>query len=346
MSVNLAWTIKSLLRYVLNAGQGIDFESIRRILSIRESPFQVLVEKLIEDNMLCIKDGKLFITAKGRAYLSELKMVDKFICEKCEGTGFLTSLSEIAKHYCTRRKEPKMQIDQCPVIPLDIARKVAFMYEMGDLTNKSLLCIGDADLFSLVAAAVGRPKEIYVIDIDREVLDVIQKTSEEMGFPIKVEAYDIRRLLKDEFPRHLKSRFDVFETDPPYTEVGMKCFLALGMYSLKRIGVGYVTVPFLPTEEWSIELLFKTEKFIMENGFVITNCIRSFQMCECGDKVFSSLIRIERHYFRDVTLNYAEMDIRKFYTTRYSSDLNNDLGQYRAKNLNDRGKVVVHGQTN
>jgi predicted methyltransferase len=100
------------------------------------------------------------------------------------------------------------------------------------------------------------PKKIVVIDKDERVLDKIQKIADKRAYPIETISFDISRLDED-FYKKIENRFDVFETDPPYTEVGMKFFVGLGIISLKRNSNAYIIVPNMELEKWSDELLFK-----------------------------------------------------------------------------------------
>jgi hypothetical protein len=100
------------------------------------------------------------------------------------------------------------------------------------------------------------PKKIVVIDKDERVLDKIQKIADKRAYPIETISFDVSRLDED-FYKKIENRFDVFETDPPYTEVGMKFFVGLGIISLKRNSNAYIIVSNMELEKWSDELLFK-----------------------------------------------------------------------------------------
>ena len=96
-------------------------------------------------------------------------------------------------------------------------------------------------------------------------------------------------------PAELERAFDVFITDPPYSESGMLLFCAVGMTALRESpgGVGYVAVPWLNREEWSDELLFKVQRAFVQQGFVLTDVKRAFAAYEYEEEVFSTMLRAE-----------------------------------------------------
>ena len=191
------------------------------------------------------------------------------------------------------------------------------MYENGDLNNKRILCIGDNDFASLLMFELAKPKEVVVIDIDEKVLSIIKEIAKKKKWKIKTKKFDIRKISQVNYPRNLKERFDVFQTDPPYTEVGFKYYLSLGMMALKRRGTGYIVIPHMNLEDWSDELLYEIEKFLLEHGFFITDVLSAFQSFIDKYGIISSVIRADKaNFIKKPFLALEQLNTDKFYTIR------------------------------
>lgn len=191
------------------------------------------------------------------------------------------------------------------------------MYENGDLNNKRILCIGDNDFASLLMFEIAKPKEVVVIDIDNRVLATIKNITEKQRWLIRTKKFDIREFSQDNYPKDLENHFDVFQTDPPYTEVGFKYYLSLGIISLKRKRSCYIVAPHMNLENWSDELLYEIEKFLLDHEFFITDIFPSFQSFLDKYGVISSIIRAERsNFIQEPFPALKQLNIDKFYTIR------------------------------
>lgn len=300
--------IVNLLRY---ASTRMEKNRARRLLNLKNDQFEVLLQKCAVDGTIDVGKNYLQLTKQGQVLLRNTPVQ---ICPQCIGTGVLAMELDSIKSYCTERPEPDVTIDQCPIIPVDLARRAYLMNERGDVNDKRILCVGDMDLCSIAIAELGKPREICVLDKDERVLRVIERLASKMNFPIMTVNYDIVDIVKGRFPSQLEGEFDTFETDPPYTEVGMKLFARAGIRALKRDGVAYITVPYLPLEAWSSDMLYQVQSYLVKSGFVMTDCIRAFHECEHENRIIASMIRAQRIEFS--SLLDERLDLRKLYTYR------------------------------
>ena len=303
----------NLLRFL---HKGLSLNRTRRLLRMRRDTFSILLKQAVKLGFLIKKNNRYILSEKGEKFIKENKS-NFFRCNCNVGFKIPKGILLKAKEYCKLRVVPNVEIDQCPTTPEDLVQRIAFMYENGDLNNKRILCIGDNDFASLLMFEVAKPKEVVVIDIDERVLVIIQKIAKEQKWTIKTKKFDIRKLSQTNYPKYLKERFDVFQTDPPYTEVGFKYYLALGMVALKREGACYIIAPHMNLESWSDELLYETEKFLLEHGFFITDVLPSFQSFIDKYGIISSMIRAERtNLVKDPFSALKQLNLDKFYTIR------------------------------
>lgn len=306
--------LHDLVRYARAYG---DPTRVKRRLGVRRAVFELLVDQAVEKNFLAYDDEQLMVLPAGIRLLQSLSA--PHACPSCAGLGVLASeYLDPAERYASLRPAPNESIDQCPVTPQDLALRVALMCERGDVDGRRILCVGDNDLASLLMARVGHPTEVCVVDLDERVLDLIAQTAAREGLPIRTVRYDIRSITSGALPAGLEQQFDVFQTDPPYTEAGFKCYMALGLTALRRWGACYVVVPHMRLEDWTDELLFRIEGFLHSQGLVVTEVTPAFQTFVHEHEVVSSIVRAKRvgGIMGNPLAGLAELNLDKFYTIR------------------------------
>jgi predicted methyltransferase len=213
---------------------------------------------------------------KDKAHIIKQIDLKKISCSTCEGRGyvfdnFFENIYKQYKEICKNRPVNLPEFDQGSILEKDVIKRVEFIYERGDLLDSDILVIGDDDLISIALGLTKLPKKIYVLEIDKRLIDYIETHAHKLNLPIKTLQYDARNLL----PKELINRFDIFITDPPETLKALKTFLSRGIQSLKTQGAGYFG---LTTIESSLDKWFGLEKFIIETGFVITDIKRKFSV--------------------------------------------------------------------
>ncbi len=204
-------------------------------------------------------------------------------------------------------------IDQCPISDHDLANRVNLIFNyLSPLKDKELLFIGDDDLTSAVIGYLTNTK-LSVIDIDKNLLSLIsKKINNKSSQLINANILDIiDRKISDP----IKNNFDAFVTDPPYTEMGYKYFLSYGISHLKIHGLAFIAVPYMNDEDWSAELLYKVEDFLIKNGLVIIETIPAFAEYMHEDKVLSTMIVAKKvSIVRNINIKYKRT---RTYTTGF-----------------------------
>lgn len=203
----------------------------------------------------------------------------------------IKNLIKIAKEIVTIRPSPNITIDQSPIPAIDLAKRVNLIAQNEYPVNKkSLLFIGDDDFTSAVFMKSKLNEKISIIDIDKRILKNMRAL-----FPNKksfsIANADIIKIINENSNDPYKDKiFDIVITDPPYTEMGYRYFLAYAINHLKTYGTAYIAIPHMNLEEWSNELLYKVEEFLINNGCVIEELIPGFSTYLHEDMVISSII--------------------------------------------------------
>jgi predicted methyltransferase len=110
------------------------------------------------------------------------------MCPTCNATGVRPRgwLKDIMPEYeqlAKGRPEVTAEFDQ-GVVPLEKnLDRIAYIYERGDLENKSIFILGDDDILSIGLALTGKCKRITVVEIDKRVNKSFERSSERSAGP-------------------------------------------------------------------------------------------------------------------------------------------------------------------
>ena len=170
------------------------------------------------------------LNKKGQAFFQELSP-QPFNWRPYWVKKYPQALLRVFRKYLDQRPETKRNRDQFRAIKETVFERALLLKSRGDISDRRLLFIGDADLTSIAAAVLGEARRIFVVDIDEEVLKLIRKISEKEKLGIETLKYDARKSLHP----HLSNIFDIVFIDPPYTEGGVNLFLSRGISALELL---------------------------------------------------------------------------------------------------------------
>ena len=125
------------------------------------------------------------------------------------------------------RPQPKRRFDQFGVTEDTLAARVNLLGERGFLTDSKILFLGDYDLTSLAALPKAKNTEIWVLDVDPEVLGAVKEQA-------KGAVFTVQHDLANPLPKRLAASFDAVFTDPPYTPEGVALFLSRSLDALVK----------------------------------------------------------------------------------------------------------------
>ncbi|ADG12687.1 protein of unknown function DUF43 [Methanocaldococcus infernus ME] len=286
--------------------------STKRIAQLCKLPLPIVakVRTILERERILKRENGAVLTEKGLEFVENVlkfKFKGSLRCPLCEGRGivlneFFKEILEKVKPWFRKRPEVNTLLDQSYATPETSVYRAALMCERGDLEGKRIIFIGDDDLTSLPVALTQFPEEVYVVDIDERLLNLIKSFSEKEGVKIRIVKHDLRK----EMPEELKNNFDVFSTDPPYTIDGLKLFLSRGVECLGEEGVAYLSYSHKPIDEW-----LKVQEEITKMNFVISELIPNFNYYE-GSEIIGNTTFIARLIGKRLKVNIG--DTEKIYT--------------------------------
>lgn len=201
-------------------------------------PFADLVDilrRLKDAHLIETTGSEMRLTAQGEALASVLGVVatEDVTCHACNGSGVETELFTQAQRefapILQERPPAVSRYDQGALTADSVFRRLALMYQQGDVAGKKIFLLGDDDLLSVALALTGLPKEIYVAEIDPELCAFIEQVARTQDLSINILEQDAR----DKFPPEFHAAFDTFVTDPTETIQGLLLFVEKGLAMLK-----------------------------------------------------------------------------------------------------------------
>lgn len=209
-------------------------------------PVATAVRRELESAGLLIRDKGLALSEAGRRFVDQhldFAPSDSALCHHCAGIGIEPArrdLLAVMEQMLAAAPPVDVTLDQAPCTAETALRRAALMLETGAVEGRRIVILGDDDSISLAIcllhrAVAGRDllHPITVLELDPQRTAFIEAQAREHGFPIVIVGHDLR----DPLPPGLTGRFDVFETDPPYTLEGATLFLRRARQALvDRIG--------------------------------------------------------------------------------------------------------------
>lgn len=223
------------------------------------------------------------LSEAGRAFCGDaLGLSARFdaACATCSGHGVtiepdLASVVALMEAHLARGPAVDVTLDQAPCTAETAVRRALAMHEAGGLDGRAILILGDDDsmsvALSLLAQAISaKARRITVLELDPGRIAHIEDAKARHGLDIELIQHDLRHPLPDA----LRARFDVFETDPPYTVDGMALFVSRGIEGLKP---GEPGLPgFLSYGDLAPDDLLDLQAKLTEMGLVATRIRPSF----------------------------------------------------------------------
>ncbi len=282
----MEFRIKNQILQLLAHGEKSVYELIdKQDASLPE--FFNLIQEMQNEGLLSMEEGRASISERMDidSDIDKLKTIEEQGCSCCLTSGyqiggFLQEVQEKFEKIAGGRPEAIEEYDQGFISPQDIMKRIAFVYERGDLLGSQIFVAGDDDLFSIAVALTGLPQKVWVGEIDERLVSFINETAAEYELPVEANTFDIQYPL----PSEVKGNFDIFVTDPVETLPGLILFLSRGISALRGKGCsGYFG---LTTLEASRKKWFEIEKRLHDMGLVITDLRRKFSVYPQTDNNF------------------------------------------------------------
>jgi predicted methyltransferase len=164
---------------------------------------------------------------------------------------------------------------------------------IGEVFNdKEIVFIGDGDSIGLCLSYLFNeeiiekgPKHVHILDFDERIVLSVQNFAEKFKITEKIssELYNVAHPL----PTTCWQKFDGFYTNPPFgASNGGKSitgFVKRGIECLRKDGLASIVIADYPKLQWTQELLYKTEKYLIDKSFVISEIIPEFHHYHLDD---------------------------------------------------------------
>jgi N4-bis(aminopropyl)spermidine synthase len=232
----------------------------------------------------------------------------------------LQKLKEFLEKYKNLRPEPKREYDQFFATEETLISRVAILENFMD-RNKEILFLGDDDLTSLALAIFHSDVKLFVVDIDKDILNFINFITEKEKFNIETYYHDLRNPLpKDKF-----KKFNLIFTDPPYTPSALELWLtrcleaSLGSGTNKKrkkpevLSSKYYFVCYGYTNR-ETERGLKIQEIITKMGLVIQEKIRDFNNYYGAESLGSKSDLYLLQPTPKINLRKIDIERTKFYT--------------------------------
>lgn len=164
------------------------------------------------------------------------------------------------------RPKPKRKLNQFGATEKTLLARANLLASQGFLTNSKILFLGDYDLTSLACAPLAKNTEIWVLDVDGDVLEVIEEAKE--GIEV------VQHNLANPLPKRVAG-FDIIFTDPPYTPGGVSLFLSRSLEALSKGERARILLCY-GTSEKAPERVLAVQKKLLAHGMVIEELLPGF----------------------------------------------------------------------
>jgi predicted methyltransferase len=232
----------------------------------------------------------------------------------------LEKLKNFLEKYKNFRPKPKREYDQFFATEETLIRRVLILKNFID-QNKEILFLGDDDLTSLALALFHLDVKLFVVDIDKDILNFINFVSEKEKFNVETYYHDLRNpLSKDKF-----KKFNLIFTDPPYTPSALELWLtrcieaSLGSGSNKKrkkpevLSSKYYFVCYGYTNR-ETERGLRVQEIITKMGLVIQEKIRDFNNYYGAESLGSKSDLYLLQPTPKINLRKIDIERTKFYT--------------------------------
>jgi predicted methyltransferase len=324
--------VEAMLRAIKRLGPG----PINRIAREVRLPIPVAtaVRRELEALGLLERRSGVSLTEAGARLVEELfghlaTAVD-VSCDACGGLGISPLPPELVAAFAARlERAPSVDValDQAPCTAETALRRAALMYRGGALEAREILVLGDDDsvavaigLFAKSLFAQPMRLRVTVLEIDERRVSFLEQCAREDGLPIEVIRHDLREPLPD----RLRGRFDVMQTDPPYTPQGARLFLRRAREGLKNETgtLGYLSYAQRSGHD-QIELMHE----ILEAGFAITAMHPAFNRY-----VGASILGSVGQLIELAGVPMAAEPSAAYDGPLYTRDINRRMPRYRCRN--------------
>ena len=197
--------------------------------------------------------------------------------------------------------------------------------------GKRVVFIGDGDAIGLSLVHLHKtgifdrgPAFVHVLDFDERIVHSIERFADrfEVADRVTAELYNVA----DPMPERHWQKFDAFYTNPPFGESNggssMRVFVDRGIEAVGNGAVACIVAADHEAYPWSQEVLFSTERQVLDRDFIISELIPAFHAY---------------HLYAAPDLRSCSIIVRRL---RFSPQT------YRSESLPERDRANFYGEEN
>lgn len=310
-------------------------------------PVVTAIKKEMISLGIAVQDSGIKLSAKGKKYVEDCLgykglNIEKFKKLKNDSSYRDEVIEQLVNKYSEiyeQRPSVDVMIDQAKATIVTTFKRAMLSLINDSIIHKRILCIGDDDLVSIGVGLLLKEifyspdnitSEVVALDIDERIVKYINDVASEQDIPVKANKMDFCNPL----PITYIDYFDMFYTDPPYTESGMTLFLSRGVSALKKEKGLKV---FLSFGQKPLNETLNIQKVISKHGLVINSIWKGYNEYEGASLLgnVSQMIVLEStDYLRNVI-----MEVEKYSEDIYTADFRNHVSQYKCKSCKHIFKV-------
>lgn len=291
---------------------GYSFRFVREIIYALESEFN-------------LQEGKLNISDALSKLLNieeENNILDFFDAEQ-----FIKKITTIVENYTKHNSD----LDHISAVPETCYERANFLVENFDTERCNILFVGDHDLSSISLALLSQrynlKYNLFVVDIDDNVLSYIQEISDKFGLSIVTSHSDFRYSI----PNIYYGMMDIVFTDPPYTPEGMGVFLNRSIQCMKNNEFSTLCISY-KAADMSNMLGVSVQKEIIKRDLYIDQIISNFNKYYAAEALG---YRSDLYICRITPSSIKNLDRYKYTSHIYTHGINSVESERNKIDLNE-----------
>lgn len=220
------------------------------------------------------------------------------------------------------RPMPIRELDQIYMKHADMILQIEHISKY--FSDKSVIFVGDGDAIALGLTYLqskgeieGNVKNVCVVDFDERIVNSINHFARmhNISEVISARLYNVAEPL----PEDLWDRFDCFYCNPPYGQSNggssITSFMLRGFEATRDGAEGCVVIADVPELKWTSQVLAHTQRFALDNGFIVREMVPSFHTYHLEDdpdirscSIIFRRIEEKKHCYSSVALDQTVLN--------------------------------------
>lgn len=260
------WSVSEILYSLVQQPETLKQELSRKF-NLPKSHLTRLLQSLRE---YLTEDGGKIVSLKKEAFPQIIAAIKEHQLDE-NAKEIEDKIRKTLLPFRNERPSAKREYDQFYALDETVAKRVNLLRKNGDLLERDIAFLGDDDLTSVATALMGKTGKISVFEIDKDIINIINKAKVARELNIELVEHDLTNPL----PNSFTEKYDTVFTDPPYTPDGIRLFLNIGISLLKKSPLSRLYFCYgtsIRAKEREVEI----QKIVAELGLALKDKIDGF----------------------------------------------------------------------